>query len=456
MRSRHVVMGFYAIITLVVASAIVHVVLDPPEGMLDMVSNVAFTGSVALLVAMTLSVFRPRIKRAEELQERATLLETIIQSANDGIIITKAELTAPGPEIIYVNDAFTQISGYSAEEAIGQSPRMLQNEFTKRETLDAMGKALREGKPFKDELLNAHKNGTNYWIDISVVPIRNAQGVITHFAAIERDITAKKQEELNQKNLWLQLKRANMKAEAAARDMQESLKKAEEANKAKGDFLANMSHELRTPMNGVLGMAQLLVDTPLSDEQRECVTAINSSGEGLLMLLNDILDFSKIEAGALVLEHIPYNPTDILETTAQLLAANAEKKGLNLLLDVAESIPTCITGDPGRVRQVITNLVGNAIKFTDHGYVRVSAHMTEEDDAPMLRICVEDTGMGIPADKLEHVFEKFTQADASVTRKYGGTGLGLAITRQLVAIMGGRIGVESVENFFHENLFMAF
>lgn len=241
------------------------------------------------------------------------------------------------------------------------------------------------------------------------------------------------------------LGRTNLKMEAVARDLEESFAKAEAANKAKSDFLSNMSHELRTPMNGVLGMASLLADTPLNDEQKEFVTTINSSGENLLMLLNDILDFSKIEAGALVLEHIAFNLTDALHKTTTLLRPQAEKKGVDLSLDCETDVPHNIWGDSGRIRQIIMNLLGNAIKFTDRGHVRLSVRLQEADDGDRLHITIEDTGMGIPADKLGTIFEKFTQADSTVTRKYGGTGLGLTITKQLVGLMGGEIGVESAE-----------
>lgn len=241
-----------------------------------------------------------------------------------------------------------------------------------------------------------------------------------------------------------QLRRANLKSEAVARDLQVSLNKAEEANKAKSDFLANMSHELRTPMNGVLGMAQLLADTPLTIEQREYVSTINGSGETLLVLLNDILDFSKIEAGALTLERVPYEFCDIVEKTTNLLRPNAEHKEIDLMADCDLSIPHAIIGDSGRLRQIITNLLGNAIKFTDKGYVRLTARLQSMDSGDFIHVSIEDTGVGIPTEKLNAIFDKFTQADASVTRKFGGTGLGLAITKQLVQLMGGQIGVESV------------
>jgi len=382
------------------------------------------------------------IERAQ-FQERALLLETVLQSANDGIIITKADLNNPGPEIIYVNEAFTKISGYMAEEVIGQSPRFLQSELTKRETLVAMKKALLAGDPFKDELLNVSKDGKDYWLDISIVPIKNAAGVVTHFAALERDITTKKEEEIREKDMWLQLKRANLKAEAATRDLQDSLAKAEAANQAKGDFLANMSHELRTPMNGVLGMAHLLIDTALDSEQKELVSTINGSAENLLMLLNDILDFSKIEAGALSLENIAFGFTDTLHQTGGLLRSQAEQKGVELVVGCETDVPAYLWGDPGRVRQILTNLIGNAIKFTERGQVSIQAKLQMREQGDRIYVAVEDTGMGIADDKLPEIFEKFTQADASVTRRYGGTGLGLAITKQLVQLMDGEIGVES-------------
>lgn len=220
---------------------------------------------------------------------------------------------------------------------------------------------------------------------------------------------------------------------------------AEKAAEAKSDFLANMSHELRTPMNGVLGMAHLLADTELSIEQRELVSTINGSAENLLMLLNDILDFSKIEAGALVLEDIAYDVKDALAGAVNLLRPQADKKCIDLQMECESEVPDYIWGDPGRMRQLIINLVGNAIKFTDHGYVRLVASLQEYDGTERLHVRVEDTGIGIPSDKLEAMFEKFSQLDASVTRKFGGTGLGLAITKQLVALMEGSIGVESAE-----------
>jgi len=245
--------------------------------------------------------------------------------------------------------------------------------------------------------------------------------------------------------LFTFLFRSLTKTERAERDARHARKTAEQAAAAKSDFLANMSHELRTPMNGVLGMAHLLEDTTLTQEQAEFVSTINGSAENLLVLLNDILDFSKIEAGVLVLEEIACDIKRTIENVVNLLQPQAQGKHIDLHLELDSEVPGYIWGDPGRIRQIITNLVGNAIKFTETGHVAVKVRLQEQNDSNWLHISVEDTGMGIASHKLTEIFDKFTQADATITRKFGGTGLGLAITKQLVTLMKGHIGVESAE-----------
>ena len=346
----------------------------------------------------------------------------------------------PEGKISYWNPAAERILGYTREEAIGQELHTFIVPVRYREAHQAAFPAFR--KTGKGAVIGStldlsalRKDGTEIFVQLSLssISIENKW----HAVGFLRDITKRKQAEA-------ELLETNINLEAATARANDMAVQAELANIAKSEFLANMSHEIRTPMNSVIGMTGLLLDTELTDEQRQYAQLVRTSGEALLGILNDILDFSKIEARKLTLELLDFDLRATLEDTAELLAIRAQEKGLDLVCMVDPEVPVHLRGDPGRLRQILINLGGNAVKFTQHGSVTIHTTLnTQEERRATLCFTIRDTGIGIPPEKQEMLFTPFTQADSSTTRKYGGTGLGLSISRQLAEMMGGDIGLES-------------
>ncbi|MBY0354848.1 MAG: response regulator [Rickettsiales bacterium] len=399
---------------------------------------ISFSGVIVIFLLVT-----KNISRQEDI-DNAQQIKAVLEKVVDGVITLTSDGLIKG-----FTPSAERMFGYRADELIDKhaslllandSDKILFNDLSTHED-DAS-----DEMPAMDvELMACRKNGMNFPMEINISAL--TIGDNKRFVCTVRDITERHLANERYQQTLRKLQHANRTAESAAIDLQESLRIAEEANLTKSDFLANMSHEIRTPMNGVMGMAHLLSETALTNEQRQYVSTINGSASSLLLLLNDILDISKIEAGALILEYIPYSLRHVMTESLTLLMPQALEKNLSLKLDIPEAAPHYIWGDPGRVRQVLINLLSNAVKFTTQGQVTLSieVHHTAAPD-PLMTISVQDTGLGIPKQKLAGIFDKFTQADSSVTRRYGGTGLGLAITRQLVTMMGGEIHVESTEN----------
>jgi two-component system, sensor histidine kinase and response regulator len=493
-------------------------------------------------------------------EARLMMLSRAVEQSPASIVITDRT-----GKIEYVNPKFLQVTGHSAEEVIGNNPRILKSGKQSGEFYTDLWETINSGRVWTGEFENRRKNGELYWESASISPIRDAQGTITHFVAVKEDVTARRlaeesarreggllshligtipdrvyfkdrdyrfvkvngsvlrdfglrsEEEIvgrrdsdflpgefAEKSLaddrfvietgqnligteevettadgakrWysttkvplrdhhgkitglmgitrdvtglktteIRLRSSNDQLRQALARAGDLAERAEAANRSKSEFLANMSHEIRTPMNGVIGMTDLLLETRLDAEQAEYAEAIRSCGDALLCLINDILDFSKVEAGQLVLESLDFDFRAMIDDAVEILGFKAQEKGLDIVCLVDKAVPTFLRGDPGRLRQILFNLIGNAIKFTKRGgvTVRVGA-LSESDKSALLRFEVIDTGIGIPKEKQEYIFSKFTQADPSTTREFGGTGLGLAICRQLVHLFNGTIGVTS-------------
>lgn len=366
-------------------------------------------------------------QQLEKTTERANQLATQAQQALSSLSAYQSAIdqhaivavTDLSGKIIEVNDLFCQISGYHKTELLGQDHRMLKSGIHPEKFWQTLWSNLNSGQSWSGEICNTNKEGRPFWLATSISPLTDNNHNVISYCAISTNITP--------------LINAQQQAEAAS--------------EAKTSFLANMSHEIRTPMNGVLGMTELLLQTELQEEQHRYAQVIQSSAQALLNIINDILDFSKVEAGHLELEQLDFNLQEMLEEFSDLMALKAHEKSLEFICSISPDVPLQLRGDPHRLRQVLINLSGNAIKFTNQGEVSIQVEMVQNTDpACYLKFTVTDTGIGIPDEKLNTLFNAFQQLDASTTRKFGGTGLGLSISKRLTELMGGQINATSTEN----------
>ena len=408
---------------------------DMDDTRLHLVALAVFFGSLLwLLTFATRNFHRTRsslLAQALQRQELETAyqrlyaqqLETqrlalVARHASDSVMLMDSE-----GKIIWANDSFTRITGWSAEEAIGQYPGdLLNHPETDLESLGTIVEGRIKKKPFRVQVLNRRKDGKKIWIETNQVPMLDDKGEVTTYIAVERDITESKE---------------------YAATLEQARRAAEDGARAKSEFLATMSHEIRTPMNGVIGMAQLLEDTDLDADQKLYAETILSSARTLLDLINDVLDLSKLNSGEVSLDAEDFNPRQCFENTIRLLQPQADAKSLDVEFVCDRSVPEVLNGDDRKLGQILTNLVGNAIKFTEAGKVEIMLQCAPLAKGTELVFEVRDTGIGIQKDMLPKIFERFSQADAAISRRFGGTGLGLAICRRLADAIGGEIAVTS-------------
>ena len=355
-----------------------------------------------------------------ETDDETSVLRQYFHALNATAIVAMTDLRGT---ITLVNDTFCEISKYTREELIGQNHRVLNSGHHPRSFFTSMFRVITKGNMWRGDICNRAKDGSLYWVDTTIVPIRGETGKIESYFSLRQDITARKQREAS---------------------MRETAEQERAASAAKSAFLANMSHEIRTPLNSILGFTELMVCDEMSNaERREHLRTIRRNGNHLLSVINDVLDISKIEAGQMTIDPVEVLTVELFSQVISLMKIRAESKGLAIDLEFETEIPRMMRTDPVRLRQVVLNLIGNAIKFTEIGGVRVIVGLENKNEEPVLRIEVVDTGIGMSDAQVGRLFQPFVQADSSTTRRFGGTGLGLHISQRLCAMLGAEICVSS-------------
>lgn len=328
-------------------------------------------------------------------------------------------------KITYVNDKFVEISQYSIEELIGRDHRIIKSGYHSKEFFKVLWTTIKSGHIWRGEIKNKAKDGSYYWVDTTIYPVKDELNQLQKFVAIRYDVTERKRVE------------EELKAATA---------EANKASEVKSSFLANMSHEIRTPLNGIIGFSNLLLDKKLEGDVRDEVQLIKDCSEGLLTVINDILDFSKIEAGKLAIVNTSFDIREVVESTFSVFHNSFKKKKINFKINISDEMPKYVIGDSQRIRQILLNLIGNAVKFTpEEGEISLSLHKTHliSDKKFNIQFSIKDNGVGIKKENQDKLFNAFEQEDSTTTKKFGGTGLGLSICQKLVHLMNGKIWFES-------------
>lgn len=413
--------------------------LSRPEPELDTLAEVegihARHGSLMRPMAKAVLTFRDTIRARQQAEQELRKLSLVVEQDPNAVIVTDLEA-----RIEYVNDAFLAMTGYERDWILGKNPRVLRSGKTPRSTYSCLWKQLQQGDNWQGEFINRRRDGSELIEHAIIMPLRQPSGEITHYVAIKRDITKRRQMEA-------ELDRYHRHLEQLVADRTRELNRAkvaaEAANQSKSAFLANVSHELLTPMNAIIGMTHLAREAAHDDRQLQRLDKVEASAQHLLGIIKNLLDLSRLETGQLESAQREIDLQQLLDQVQQQVQPDVEQRGLILSTDLADT-PRYLYGDAARIQQVLLNLSRNAVKFTEQGEIWIKARKVAEDSERVrIRFSVSDTGIGIDEEQTARLFQAFEQGDNSTTRRYGGNGLGLALSKRLVELLGGSIGVQS-------------